>query len=312
MICAGTPATFETPSTVQGSPVPKMASSEENNQPCKEHKDKKDNSDLTLDKFFAKNTSEDNESFEQIMENTRKKHREKYEWLYKEEVERKESKVRSLALTEAADGDQFTEENRPGMVQLWSYTNKNALMYVPEGVEDSAKEKIEGKNIKRQQVIHANTRLRQNPYPENTCTEQLAMAAATHNAALQGKIGVDGHLQKPTETPKVNGYGFVGTPSPAPGKWAVVYFIMESFGNKTWDIFPAKTPSDYLEIICTCNIFITRCPEFKEKFPETVFSRQSFVCVCDKTKCKLIFMASVIGWVLILSLAFKRIYLHSS
>lgn len=231
MTSTGTPATFETPSTIQGSPLPNtvgsgkatQAKSQDGSQ-LGEGEKEKDDSNMTLDRFLAKNTSEDNASFGQIMENSSKKHREKYEWLYKQEGERKELQERSLALPETAEGDQFKKEHRPGMVEVWTYTNKNALMYVPDGVEESIKEKIEGKNVKRQEVIHVNTRLRQNPHPENTCSEQLAMATATHNAAQRGKIGVDGHLQKPTETPKVNGYGFVGTPSPAPGNWQ--HFIL--------------------------------------------------------------------------------------
>ena len=32
-----------------------------------------------------------------------------------------------------------------------------------------------------------------------------------------GKVGVDGHLEHQNATPTVQGYGFVATPSPAPG-----------------------------------------------------------------------------------------------
>lgn len=34
----------------------------------------------------------------------------------------------------------------------------------------------------------------------------------------QGKVGPDGKDLLPHESPKVNGYGYVGTPSPAPGE----------------------------------------------------------------------------------------------
>ena len=231
-LSAGTPANFDTPSSVRDSPLPNDTSSRNTNKPNSQDagqecrvENKQDDSNLTLDKFLAKNTSEDNESFEQIMERTRVAHKEKYDWLYKEEVERKASTAKSLSLPEGTDGDQFKEEHRPGMVQMWNYTNKNALMYVPEGVEESANEKIEGKNKRQQEVIHLNTRFTQNPHPETMCTEQLAVASAAHNAALQGKIGVDGHLQQPVGTPKVNNFGFVGTPSPAPGLWNALHII---------------------------------------------------------------------------------------
>lgn len=40
----------------------------------------------------------------------------------------------------------------------------------------------------------------------------------------QGKVGPDGKELIPQESPKVNGYGFVATPSPAPGK--KVFFLL--------------------------------------------------------------------------------------
>lgn len=42
----------------------------------------------------------------------------------------------------------------------------------------------------------------------------------------QGKVGPDGKELIPQESPKVNGYGFVSTPSPAPGKRDLLFFLM--------------------------------------------------------------------------------------
>lgn len=47
------------------------------------------------------------------------------------------------------------------------------------------------------------------------------MQAAQDKANMQkaiGKVGVDGKLEQPIETPQVKGYSFVATPSPMPGK----------------------------------------------------------------------------------------------
>ena len=180
---------------------------------------KKEDSDLTLDRFLEKNTSEDNASFEQIMDTAVQKHREKYKWLYEKETEQKERKETILALPAPEDGDQFKYEDRPSMIETWNYTNKNALMYYPDGVELSAKEKIEGKFAKRQQIQHENSRFKKNPFPDESCDDKLAAAAAAASrlSAKQGKVGVDGQVQGASETPKVNGFGFVATPSPAPG-----------------------------------------------------------------------------------------------
>lgn len=43
-----------------------------------------------LDAYLSKNTSEDNESFAQILEESDKKHREKHAWLFENEANRKE------------------------------------------------------------------------------------------------------------------------------------------------------------------------------------------------------------------------------
>lgn len=215
-----TPTTFETPNTVHGTPAPPHnALNNDREVTATENKScgKNDESDLTLDKFLAKNTSEDNTSFEQIMETSIQKHREKYQWLYEREQEQKEKKEKILALPAPEDGDQFKYEDRPSMIETWNYTNKNALMYYPEGVDASAQEKIEGKYTKRQQIVHANSRFNKDPFPDENCDDKLAAAAATRSAKQQGKVGVDGLVQGSNETPKVKGYGFVATPSPAPG-----------------------------------------------------------------------------------------------
>ena len=43
------------------------------------------------------------------------------------------------------------------------------------------------------------------------------MAASVQAKTQHGRIGPDGKEVMPTQSPKVNGYGFCATPSPAPG-----------------------------------------------------------------------------------------------
>ena len=45
---------------------------------------------LKLDQYLAKNTSEDNASFSEILEETQKKHRDKHSWLFDNEKSRTE------------------------------------------------------------------------------------------------------------------------------------------------------------------------------------------------------------------------------
>ena len=57
----------------------------------------------------------------------------------------------------------------------------------------------------------------ENPFDESRSKEQVQQAASSQAIANFGKIGHDGKEMVPAESPKVGGYGFVGTPSPAPG-----------------------------------------------------------------------------------------------
>lgn len=227
-----TPASFETPSTVCGSSphndneqlLPDEATVINNQESDKETK--RDPSNTTLDNFLAQHTSEDNESFEQIMEQARLRQQEKYSFLYKKEEEQLQNSEHRLALPEGKEGDQLMLEDRPAMVDTWKYKNKNALMYCPDGLEHSVKEKIENQTYKPQEVSHANTRYIKKPFPDDSCSGSLTSAAESNKANKQGKIGVDGHEQNPAESPNVSGFGFVAaTPSMVPGKSFIYLFV---------------------------------------------------------------------------------------
>lgn len=49
----------------------------------------------------------------------------------------------------------------------------------------------------------------------------------------QGKVGPDGKELIPQESPKVNGYGFVTTPSPAPGKSFFFLIVVILFSSES-------------------------------------------------------------------------------
>lgn len=86
------------------------------------------------------------------------------------------------------------------------------------GVDYTKEEKLE--MIKRKKEInHTATRLISCPFNEEQNKETLQCLAHSQNRALEGKIGVDGKELALSDTPQVNGYNFVKTPSPMPGTY---------------------------------------------------------------------------------------------
>lgn len=110
---------------------------------------------------------------------------------------------------------QASIEDRPFNLDSWAFKNKNYIMYVPDGVS-LTKEELINMASKLQKIDHSNTRLRLNPFDERHNKQQLCSLAHMQTRQLDGKIGVDGK-ELTSSTPKINGYGFVKTPSPAPG-----------------------------------------------------------------------------------------------
>ncbi|XP_030896791.1 splicing factor ESS-2 homolog isoform X2 [Leptonychotes weddellii] len=112
---------------------------------------------------------------------------------------------------EEGDEHQAIESSQAG-VETWKYKAKNSLMYYPEGVPDE-----EQLFKKPRQVVHKNTRFLRDPFSQALSRSQLQQAAALNAQHKQGKVGPDGKELIPQDSPRVGGFGFVATPSPAPG-----------------------------------------------------------------------------------------------
>ncbi|CAF4961245.1 unnamed protein product [Rotaria sp. Silwood1] len=178
--------------------------------------------DLRLDQYLSINTSEDNISFEQIMEETQKKERTKVHqaWLYEQQALTHSSTtnepVHELPIPSIEDQAKM---NNPDSSQFWPYTVKNAVMYFPEGAKLTAAEKIEqAKHVRS--IHHNNTRFEADSMSVNTtATNSLSHLAtpARPNALIRPQIDIDGREIKRLQSPQVSGYGFVVTPSPMPG-----------------------------------------------------------------------------------------------
>ena len=223
---APTPASFERPPTGKhwepmdenpGSTPSQSAEANEGKQFEQDGKDQTPKS-VSLDKFLAKHTSEDNASFEKIMENTLQKNREKHAWLYEKEKEHALLAQQRLALPEGKEGDQLKLAERPANLENWKYTNKNALMYIPECSTLTAEESIARKKLQEREIKHNNTSLTEDIFKERATEDSMSKAAESQAMGQKGKIGVDGKEIGRNETPNVNGFRFVATPSLAPGK----------------------------------------------------------------------------------------------
>jgi len=171
-----------------------------------------------LDAYMLRHTSEDNASFEEIVEEGEKKRRIKWWWLHEAEAKAKEG-AKDLALEwhkalEGGCSNLVNSDNRPNQIELWSgYEARNKLMYIPEG-EGSFPE---DKPSKPREIIYTNTRLEVNPFDEGKQAVVMANKAAANAQTKTGKIDVEGREVAAEETPQVNGYSFVATPSPMPG-----------------------------------------------------------------------------------------------
>jgi protein DGCR14 len=170
--------------------------------------------ELGLDQFLNKYTSEDNASFEQIQEEEEKKHRMKYRWLY-QDVRKNNNSVKQLLELPSIESQASIEDKKPLGAITWTFTNKNSVMYNPDGAQLTDEEKFA--NIKQQEVVHENTRFKVMPFNERLNQMAIASAAQLQSKLKEGKVGVDGKELVAKETPQINGFKFVAsTPSPAP------------------------------------------------------------------------------------------------
>lgn len=174
---------------------------------------------VTLSKFMARNTSEDNASFGEIMVNAEEARRKKLDWVYKHESLEGSSVDQALMPPPSAP---LSLESKP--LDTWKYKVHNAVMYNPEGAPLTAEELQRAKDA-QPRVQHQNTRLVANPWSSSThagATPSISDSGKSKGGDEfwkgVGKVGIDGKPEWGESTsPKVRGFSFVATPSPRPG-----------------------------------------------------------------------------------------------
>lgn len=200
---------LESPATF--APTPSTSKSEE------ETKDelKDELKGVTLDNFLNKHTSEDNESFIDLMEDQRQEFERNHQWMFKkEETLSIEYKEKQLALPSIEDQAKSGSEKINKPLDGWTYKNENAVFYHPSGAPLSDQEKIDVAK-KQKIIVRENTRFKSNPWKTSEDTKNSLIAAKKE--ADMGKVGVDGrNLVDPKATPSVNGYKLLRMDNPTP------------------------------------------------------------------------------------------------
>ena len=164
---------------------------------------------LSLDAFLQRYTSEDNASFDTLVETARDKLRRRFDGY------RRDIRTRQPALTDGS----LPGGKAPGVsyaLEYWkSADNAHALMLTPEPLGYTAQELIELSRRPGVKINHNNTRFKRDPFA----------AASTRGSSRQSAPGPGlaggpaGSASSSTSaTPSVNGYKYVATPSPMPGR----------------------------------------------------------------------------------------------
>ncbi|KAM7503743.1 hypothetical protein LguiB_002647 [Lonicera macranthoides] len=193
---------------------------------------------FSLDEFFRRYTSEDNDSFNKIIEKVNRKRKDRYGYLLEGEKE-------DVKLIEGAKRDRITDgygtSDQPvSSLEGWNYTAKNLLMYHPSDLgevlltEEEKEERLKGltKEINRPNTRFHGKLADSGPRDEDTVAvlytpvvggTPVPMSLADRYGDKLKKYDLEDLKKTPNpfyiESNKKadNGYSYVKTPSPAPG-----------------------------------------------------------------------------------------------
>ncbi|KAJ4456627.1 putative protein DGCR14 [Paratrimastix pyriformis] len=198
---------------------------------------------MTLDRFLETHTSEDDHSFAEVLSRMQDNHHEKFAWSFREGgpapkmlpasvTGETDLKLLTAAPSTSTGASSTTSSPTPdpqpspspqnlkiGKTEFWPTNPRNAMMFTPPEVlrPVSADSVVMGPP---KAISRANTRFRVHPQtPAGAPTQTLS----PEELELQARVGrarnadIDELLRTPGGGAQVGGYGFVATPSPAPG-----------------------------------------------------------------------------------------------
>ncbi|XP_062228907.1 uncharacterized protein LOC133926812 [Phragmites australis] len=193
---------------------------------------------LSLDGFFRRFTSEDNESFSRILEKVNHRRRERYAHLL-EPAEAKNTPLLEDAKRDRITDGYGTSGQPPSTLEGAKFTAKNLLMYYPADRGEAPlteEERAERLNGMTKEIDRSNTRLHGRATADDARPNEEAAAIlyalvagstpggmAYHDPDKARKYDLEDLRKTPnpfyleSDKKAENGYNFVRTPSPAPG-----------------------------------------------------------------------------------------------
>lgn len=128
---------------------------------------------LSLDQFTANFTSEDNESFEQLIEVEEKRRVQRVFWVEEHAKEAAKNIINRLE-----------EPKRTGMLDTWTYTTQNHLMFHPSGDEVAQPEPPA--HLPQKEIVAENTRFPGGFFDKPTQVEEEKLKAAIPGTPMVG------------------------------------------------------------------------------------------------------------------------------
>ncbi|KAF2128776.1 hypothetical protein P153DRAFT_423267 [Dothidotthia symphoricarpi CBS 119687] len=187
--------------------------------------------DMSLGAFQAKYTSEDQESFSQIIDKHNKKKFEKNVWLREGNMYASKQRLAQQKLLAAASATTSTSkdvvvarpsqnlDDRPAAPTTHKHVPFNTLMFAPESVESwtaTRAQRAEAASLAPpKQVLHANTRLPA-PAADPPRPSSPTLSAIRDAVAGRPRLNPSEAAYTGSETPRVNGYAFVDAVAPDP------------------------------------------------------------------------------------------------
>ncbi|KAF3601768.1 hypothetical protein F2Q69_00039000 [Brassica cretica] len=212
---------------------------------------------MSLDEFFRRYTSEDNDSFSKILEKVNKRKKEKYNYLL--EGENKDVDLERDRITDGYG----TSYQPPSTLEGWKYTPKNLLMYHPADRGEAAlteEERAVRLAGLTKEIAKGNTRFQGKTIdsrPREDGSVEILYTPIAGSSPMQvrdrdksKRYDLDDLRKTPNpfyvESDKRagNGYSFVRTPSPAPGLDESPFITWGEIEGTPMRLDPEDTPID--------------------------------------------------------------------